>query len=505
MIKSKLPMNGSPPPSRTSSSGPLETIIVGTGFSGLGMAIQLKKAGRDDFVILEKADGIGGTWRENRYPGCACDVPSHLYSFSFEPHPGWSRMFAPQGEILAYLEHCATHYGLRPHIRFGSEVVGAKLDEATGLWHVSLASGETLTARHLVLGVGALHRPSYPHIEGIDRFAGKAFHSAEWDHDYDLRGKRVAVIGTGASAIQFVPKIAPEVEQLHLFQRTPPWVLPKPDRPMATWERRMFGSLPMSQRLYRYAIYWLMEMRAFGFTIDPRVMQLVAALGRRHIHKQIRDPSLRELVTPSYTPGCKRILMADDYYPTLERPNVEVIGEPISHVTEGSIVSRDGVERPVDAIIYGTGFRVTELLTHMRVEGRGGVDINDAWKSGVEAYLGTTVSGFPNLYLLMGPNTGLGHNSMVFMIESQIDYVLGCMRNLDRAKARFADVKPQVQKAFNERLRARLERTVWASGCHSWYLDDAGQNSTTWPGFTLEFWLRTRRAKIDDYQLFPRA
>lgn len=483
---------------------PLETIIVGSGFSGLGMAIQLKKAGRDSFVILEKAGGVGGTWRENRYPGCACDVPSHLYSFSFEPHPGWSRMFAPQEEILSYLEHCAKKYELGPHIRFHSQVERAFLDEGSGLWHVQLRGGEVLRARHLVLGIGALHRPAHPEIEGLDSFTGKAFHSAEWDNEYDLRGKRVAVIGTGASAIQFVPRIAPKVERLYLFQRTPPWVLPKPDRAMKEWERKLFGLAPLSQRLYRYWIYWLMEMRAFGFNIDPRVMRLVAALGRRHIRKQIRNPRLRELVTPSYTPGCKRILMADDYYPTLERPNVEVVTDGIAHMSERGVVTKDGVERPVDAVVYGTGFRVTELLTHMQIRGLGGIDINDAWKGGVEAYLGTTVSGFPNLYLLMGPNTGLGHNSMVFMIEAQIDYVLGCMRVMDEERARFADVKPNVQKAFNERIRSRLTRTVWASGCHSWYLDAEGRNSTTWPGFTFEFWLRTRRVNANDYELLPR-
>lgn len=479
----------------------VEVIIVGSGFSGIGMAIQLKKAGNSSFVILEKAGGVGGTWRENRYPGCACDVPSHLYSYSFEPHPGWSRMFAPQAEILDYLEHCADKYELRPHIRFHSEVTSAALDEKTGLWNVHLQGGEILTARHLVLGIGALHRPAYPEIEGIERFQGHAFHSAQWDHAHDLTGKRVAVIGTGASAIQFVPRIAPKVDKLHLFQRTPPWVLPKPDRTIGRAEQLLFGAAPISQRLYRYWIYWLMELRAFGFTIDPRVMQLVAALGRRHIRKQIRNPKLRELVTPSYTPGCKRILMADDYYPTLELPNVEVVADRIEKVTERGIVTEGGVERPVDTIIYGTGFKVTELLTHMSVRGRGGVEINDIWKSGVEAYLGTTVSGFPNLYLLMGPNTGLGHNSMIFMIESQIDYVLGCMRITKDHGARFADIKPKVQKAFNERIRERLERTVWASGCHSWYLDREGQNSTTWPGFTFEFWLRTRRVNAKDYEL----
>lgn len=480
---------------------PLDVLIVGSGFSGLGMAIALKKAGRESFVILEKANGVGGTWRENQYPGCACDVPSHLYSYSFEPYPNWSRMFAEQPEILAYLEHCADKYGLRPHLRFGKEVVRADFDEAEALWRVQLRDGEILSARHLVLGIGALHRPAYPEIEGLESFDGKSFHSAEWDHSYDLRGKRLAVIGTGASAIQFVPRIAKDAAKLHLFQRTPPWVLPKPDRPIQDWEKKLFGLAPFSQRLYRYWIYWAMESRAFGFTLDPKVMKLVAALGRLHIRRQIRDPKLRKLVTPTYTPGCKRILMADDYYPTLERPNVELVTERIAKITPRSVVTADGREREVDAIIFGTGFKVSELLTHLEIRGRGGREINEVWKNGVEAYLGTTVSGFPNFYILMGPNTGLGHNSMVFMIESQIEYVLRCMRMLDARGAKIADVKQQAQTLFNRYIRRRLSRTVWATGCHSWYLDREGNNPTTWPGFTFEFWLRTRRFKPEDYEL----
>jgi len=485
----------------TSNGAVYETVIVGSGFSGLGMGIALKKAGRNDFVILEKANRVGGTWRENHYPGCACDVPSHLYSYSFEPYPKWSRMFAEQREILGYLEHCADKYGLRPHLRFGKEVVKATLDEAAALWRVELRDGEVLHARHLVLGIGALHRPAYPNIDGLESFEGKTFHSAEWDHDYDLRDKRVAVIGTGASAIQFVPRIAKDVRKLHVFQRTPPWILPKPDREVSDWEKKLFGIAPITQLLYRYWIYWLWEARAYGFTVDPKVMKLVELMGRLHIRKQIRDPKLRKAVTPNYTPGCKRILLADDYYPALERPNVELVTEPIAKITPRGVLTKDGVEREVDAIIFGTGFKVTEFLSQMEIRGRGGVTIDEAWKDGAEAYLGTTVAGFPNLYLLMGPNTGLGHTSMVFMIESQIEYVLRCMRTLDARGAKLADVKRNAQRLFNDHLRRRLSRTVWATGCHSWYLDQEGRNSTTWPGFTFEFWLRTRRFNPKDYEL----
>lgn len=495
----------------------VDVAIVGSGFSGLGMGIQLKLAGRDDFVILEKADGVGGTWRENRYPGCACDVPSHLYSFSFEQNPDWTRAFAPQPEILAYLERCADKYGLLPHLRFGAEVVRAVFDEdaanGTGCWRVALRDGRRghreLWARHLVMGVGALHRPAIPRFADAERFRGRAFHSAEWPADVDLDGKRVAVIGTGASAIQIVPQLAPRVARLHLYQRTPPWVLPRPDRAMSRIERRLFRALPPLQRLYRYGIYALMELRAYGFTVDPRVLRLAALLGRRHLRRQIADEALREKLTPHYLPGCKRILMANDYYPALTRPHVEVVSEPIVRFTERGIVSttehgrepRGEVEREVDAIIYGTGFQVTEMFTHLEVRGRGGVELNELWRrEGIEAYLGTTVAGFPNLYLLMGPNTGLGHNSMVFMIEAQVRYVLSCIRAQEQRGARWADVLPAVQRGYNESLVPRLARSVWASGCHSWYLDGRGRNPTAWPGFTVEYWWRTRRVRPEDYE-----
>lgn len=490
---------------QAASAESVEVAVVGSGFSGLGMGIQLKQAGRHDFVILEKGDGVGGTWRENRYPGCACDVPSHLYSFSFEQNPDWTRAFAPQPEILAYLERCAEKYGLMPHLRCGAEVVRAVFDEEDGRWHVELRDGRRYMARHLVMGIGALHRPAVPKFAGVERFRGQAFHSAEWPAGETLEGKRVAVIGTGASAIQIVPQLAPRVARLHLYQRTPPWVLPRPDRAMSPIERRLFRALPPLQRLYRYGIYALMEMRAYGFTVDPRVLRLAALLGRRHLRRQVPDRALRGKLTPRYLPGCKRILMANDYYPALIRPNVEVVSEPIVRFTERGIVSTGEhgreIERELDAVVYGTGFQVTEMFTNLEVRGRGGVELNERWRhEGIEAYLGTTVTGFPNLYLLMGPNTGLGHNSMVFMIESQVRYVLSCMRAQEERGARWADVLPAVQRDYNESLVPRLARSVWASGCQSWYLDGRGKNPTAWPGFTVEFWWKTRQVRPDDYE-----
>jgi cation diffusion facilitator CzcD-associated flavoprotein CzcO len=472
----------------------IDTAIIGAGFAGICAAIHLRKAGRS-FVVLEKSDGIGGTWRDNTYPGCACDVPSHLYSFSFAPNPRWTRMYAPQPEILDYLERITDEYQLRPHMRFGCELTSAKWDGAA--WQLTLANGEKLAARWLVLGVGALSRPAYPEIPGLERFGGKVFHSARWDHSYDFGGKTVAVVGTGASAIQFVPQIVPRVGKLHVFQRTPPWVLPRPDRGIKPLERRLFASAPLLQKLYRYLIYWTSELRVCGFAIDPRLMKLVARLGRSHLSHQVRDPELREKLTPKYLPGCKRILMANDYYPALAQPNVEVVTDSIREITATGVVTCDGKERAIDAILCGTGFRVTDLITPMKVIGRDGVDLNDAWRDGAEAHLGTTVTGFPNMFVLAGPNTGLGHSSMVFMIESQTRYLLDCMRV---AGDRTAEVRAEAQAAFNRKLQPRLDGTVWSSGCRSWYLDPNGKNVVLWPGFTFEFWMRTRRIVRNDYR-----
>lgn len=481
-------------------------VIVGGGFSGLGMAIQLKRAGMHDFVVLEKAGDIGGTWRDNTYPGAGCDVPSHLYSYSFEPNAAWSTAYARQEEIWDYLEHCARKYDLKPHLTFDTEVTGAEFDEGTGEWRISsrLATGEehTLTCKAVVFGTGALHQPAYPDVPGIDRFQGKSFHSADWDHDYDLDGKRVAVIGTGASAIQFVPQLAGQVAQLHLFQRTAPWVLPKMDRTFSERERRLFRALPRVQWLYRSALYWQMESRVLGFLGHTRIMKAAERLAKRYIRRNISDPAVQEAVTPSYTMGCKRVLVSNDYYPALNRSNVEVVTGGVQEIREHSVVSRDGTERPVDAVIFGTGFHVTDAFDHLHLTGREGKRIQDAWRDGMQAYLGITVAGFPNMFLLLGPNTGLGHNSMIFMIEAQIRYVMQCLRLLDREDASHLDVRPAVQEGFTHRVQQKMGKTVWLTGgCDSWYLDSQGRNSTLWPGSTLEYWLRTKRLDPTDYEL----
>ena len=475
-------------------------VIVGTGFSGIAIGVMLKKAGIESFTILEKAADLGGTWRDNTYPGAACDVPSHLYSFSFEPKPDWSSSFSPQQEIQDYLRHCVQKYDLAGHMRFRSEVLGAEFDERSGTWTVKVKEQAPLRARAVVLGNGALSIPSMPEIPGLENFAGKVFHSARWDHTYDLTGKEVAVIGTGASSIQFVPQIAPKVGKLNLFQRTAPWVVPKPERAMRAWEKWLFRLVRPAHWLYRAFLYWLYESRVLGFVVDPRIMRLAERLAKRYIGSIVADPVLREKVTPRYAMGCKRILMSNDYYQALVRPNVDVITEGIERVTPRGVVTKDGVEHEVDAIICGTGFTATEYLAPLELIGRHGRKLNDVIQEKPHTYLGITVNGFPNLFLMMGPNTGLGHNSMIFMIEAQARYALQAIRALRARRLRFVDVLESVQTRFNETLQAKLRHTVWNSGCQSWYLKD-GHNATLWPSFTFAYWARTRRLSLADYEL----
>ncbi|GAA4231518.1 NAD(P)/FAD-dependent oxidoreductase [Actinomadura meridiana] len=478
-------------------------VIIGSGFAGLGMAIRLRQAGFHDFVILEKSGSLGGTWYDNTYPGCACDVPSHMYSFSFELNPGWTRMFAPQPEIRAYMERTADKYRVREHIRFGAAVDSMDYDDAAERWNVTLADGTVLTPKAIVSGIGALHVPSFPDLPGLQKFRGTAFHSAEWDHSYDLTGKRVAVIGTGASAIQFVPKVAKQAAELVVFQRTPPWVQPKPDAPISARLRRTFAMVPGAARAFRAGLYWALEARAVGFTIDPRLSGPQERVALRHIERQIDDPELRAKVTPDYTIGCKRILLSSDYYPALARPNVELETSGIAEVREHSIVTEDGREHEVDCVIFGTGFKVTGALTDLRVTGRNGVKLQEVWANGIEAHRGTTIPGMPNFFMLLGPNTGLGHTSVVFMIEVQIRHVLSCLRLMSERGAGMIEPKPEASRRYNDRLQRRLRRSVWNEGCDSWYLDDQGVNRTIWPGHTFEFWAASRRAKPKEFTFTP--
>ncbi len=473
--------------------------IVGSGFAGLGMAIRLKQQGIDDFVVLERADDVGGTWRDNHYPGCQCDVPSHLYSFSFAPNPTWSRTFSRQPEIQAYLRRCADEHGVMSHVRFGHGVTGAAWDDDAQVWRLDTAAGP-FTARLLVAAPGALSEPSVPSIPGIERFGGTVFHSADWDHDHSLDAERVAVIGTGASAIQFVPQIQPRVGRLHLFQRTPAWIMPHPDRPISRLERRVYRAFPAAQRLMRAGIYWARETFVFGF-LHRRLMRMPQRIARRHLRSQVADPQLRAKLTPDYEIGCKRILISNDFYPSLTKSNVEVVTDGVREVRACSIVDSEGVEREVDTIIFGTGFQVAKMPIAERVRGRDGLLLADAWRDGMQAHLGTTVAGFPNLFVVPGPNTGLGHTSMVFMIESQIAYVLDCVRVMDANGVGAVDVRPGIQAAYNDEVQENMEGTVWLSGCASWYLDASGRNTTLWPGFTYDFRRRTSRFDPAHYEL----
>ncbi len=486
------------------ASSDFPVVIVGAGFGGLAAGILLKKAGIDSFTIVEKAAGVGGTWRANTYPGAACDVQSHLYSFSFAPNPTWSRSYGPQQEILAYLERCARTYGLYPHMRFHTEVTGADFDEASGLWTVHTSGGD-LPARALVLGNGALHLPSYPDLPGLDRFGGPTFHSAHWDHDVDLAGKRVAVIGTGASAIQFVPQIAPRVARLDLYQRTPPWILPKPDRAMSDRERWLMEHVPGAHWARRTGLYWRLESRVFPLIYDtPRLSALGERMAKKFIASQIPDPALRARVTPDYRLGCKRVLLSNDYYPVLARENVELVTDGIAAIEPRGVRANDGTVREVDAIVLGTGFRVADYLSSMRIIGRDGKELNETWRAALETYLGITVSGFPNLFLLMGPGTGLGHNSMIFMIEAQARYAARSIAAMRERRLAFMDVKPAAQARFTSELQRKNAGTVWASGCSSWYRTPSG-GLVTWPGFTFDYWRRTRRIDWDDYAVRART
>jgi cation diffusion facilitator CzcD-associated flavoprotein CzcO len=480
-------------------------MIVGAGFGGIGMGIALKRCGFDDFVILEKSDDLGGTWHDNQYPGCACDVPSPLYSFSFEPNPSWSRLFAPRPEIWAYLHDCARKYGIEEHIRYGRKVERMDWDDAARRWSITVSAEDgqpkEYRTRAVVSAAGSLHLPSYPDIAGAERFAGTSFHSARWDHSCDLTGQRVAVIGTGASAIQFVPQVAKQAAQLNVFQRTPPWIHPRADVAIPDRAQDTFKAVPLTGRVVRDAIYWLLEGRALGFTVHPKLMAPLEQMARRHIEKQIADPGLREKVTPDYTIGCKRILLSSDYYPALQRPNVELITEKVTEITEHAVVTADGTAHEADVIIYGTGFDVLESATALHVTGRDGRKLTPQT---LAAYHGITLAGFPNYFMLLGPNTGLGHTSVVFMIETQIQHVMSCLRRLARDHADAIEVSEPAVQRYNAGLQRRLRRAVWSEGgCRSWYLDDDGINRALWPGFASEYWARTRRARRSAYTVTP--
>jgi cation diffusion facilitator CzcD-associated flavoprotein CzcO len=488
---------------RQSLPDQVEIAIVGAGFSGIGMAIRLRQAGHRDFVVLERADDVGGTWRENTYPGCQCDVPSHLYSFSFAPNPDWTRTYSPQPEIWDYLRDTAERFGVTPHIRFGCEAGASSWDEEQGRWRIETSDGE-LSARILVSAPGGLAEPSVPALPGLERFEGASFHSARWDHEHELDAERVAVIGTGASAIQFAPAIQPRVGRMVVFQRTPPWVVPRRDRAISSLERRLYRAFPPLQRLVRSLTYLTREIAVPGFAFDHRLLRPLQRLAERFLDHQVPDPELRARLLPDYTLGCKRVLPSNNWYPALQQPNAELVSSPIAEVRERSIVCADGSEHEVDTIIFGTGFRVLEMPAAQHVRGREGRTLAEVWDGRPEAYLGTTVAGFPNLFLLLGPNCGLGTNSVVFMAEAQISHVLSCLATMRDEGAAIAEVRPGAQERFNRWVQRRSRNSVWvAGGCVSWYQDDEGRNRAIWPSFSWRFWQRARAIRRADYSLRP--
>jgi cation diffusion facilitator CzcD-associated flavoprotein CzcO len=491
------------PAGRESDGSPTAHVriaIVGSGFAGLGLAARLKEAGIDDFVVLERAADVGGTWQANTYPGCQCDVPSHLYSFSFAPNPGWTRTYSRQPEIRDYLRDLADRRGLRPHVRFGHELKDAAWDDERQHWRVQTSGGDW-TAQILVDASGPLSYPKLPAIRGLRRFEGTIFHSAEWDHDHDLDGERVAVIGTGASAIQFVPRIVDRVGKLHVFQRTAPWILPHTDRPTTRFERGLYARLPFLQKTVRTAIYWSRESFLLGFIKDRRFMTGAERIATMHLRRQVADPELRRKLAPDFRLGCKRVLLSNHWYPALTRPNTELVTEGIKEIRGRTIVLADGSEREVDTIILGTGFHVTDPPTARLVRGRDGRTLAEAAATGIQAYRGATMTGLPNFFKLIGPNTGLGHNSMIFMIESQLRYVMDALRVMEERDIATFEIRPEAMSAYNAKIQSMMPGTVWMSGCASWYLDAQGNNTTIWPDFTFRFRHHTRRFDADAYAL----
>jgi cation diffusion facilitator CzcD-associated flavoprotein CzcO len=480
-----------------STDEPLEVAVLGAGFGGIGAGAALRRAGIERFAIFERADTVGGTWRDNTYPGCACDIPSHLYSFSFAPNPGWTRSFPSQPEIEAYLERTTDALGLRERIRFGTEVAELRWDDATARWRLRLGDGEVVEARSVISATGFLSRPAVPDLPGLERFGGAVFHSARWRRDHDLTGERVGVVGTGASAVQIVPEVARVAGHVTVFQRTAPWVLPRDDRPSPAWRRRLYARLPFLQRLHRWRLYLRHETFAVAFLGPPRVRGVVAEQIERAwqeaVSEHVTDPALRERLTPHFEPGCKRLLFSSEWYPTLARPDVDLVTEPLAEVVPGGVRTADGVVHELDALVLATGFRATDFLAPLRVVGRDGLDLDRHWRQGAATHLGITVAGFPNLYLLVGPGTGLGHSSIVFMIEAQLRYVVGALLERRRRAVPAIELRADVEASAYDELQRRMARTVWSSGCSSWYRSPDGRIDTLWPGTTVEYWWRTRR------------
>lgn len=477
--------------------------IIGAGFSGLCLGIHLKKRGISSFTIFEKADRVGGTWRENTYPGAECDIPSALYSYSFERNPNWTHKWSEQEEILAYLEHCARKYDLYSHIRFNQRVADLRFDDAKGRWQLQAGDGTTEEFDVVVCAIGQLHKPATPHIQGAETFRGAAFHSAQWNHGVSLEGKDVCCIGNAASAIQFIPKIAPLCKKLTVFQRSANWIVPKNDREYTAFEKKLGAMFPPLLMYYRFAIYMRGEGMLYPLMSGKSGFLRKMSEKKTHdyIEEKIRDPELRKKLIPDYPMGAKRILFSDDFYDALDRDNVNVVTEPIDRIEADGVLTKDGVKHPAEVLIYATGFETNSFITPMEVHGLGGESLNAKWaREGAEAYLGITHTGFPNFFMMYGPNTNLGHNSIVIMIEAQTRYILSCLAALDTRSARWLNVKSQVQRSYNEWVQRRLAASVWARVNKSWYKNDQGKITNNWVGRTTEYRRRTREMNPDDYE-----
>lgn len=480
--------------------GHVETLIVGAGFAGLGLAARmLRDDPAADLAVIERAGGVGGTWRANTYPGCACDVPTALYSYSFAPSARWSHNFARQPEILAYLQQVAAATGVENRVVLDCELLSADWDDDAALWRVQTSSGSS-TARVLVAATGALSAPKAPDLPGFERFTGTTFHSSTWNHEHDLRGRRVAVIGTGASAVQFVPEIADEAAHVTVFQRTPAWVLPRLDRVLPDRQKALYERVPMAQKAVRAAIYAYRESLGAAMSHATWVLPAFETLARTHLRAQVKDPELRRTLTPDFTIGCKRILLSNDWLRTLDRSDVTLVDRAVAALTESGVVDGDGVEHEADTVIFATGFTPTEPPVAHVISAADGTSLAQHWNGSPSAYKGTTVSGFPNLFLLYGPNTNLGHSSIVYMLELQAEYVNDAVTTMKTAGLQVVDVTERAQKVYNRGVQRALRRTVWnKGGCASWYLDRDGRNSVQWPTFTFTFRSRLRRFDLENY------
>jgi cation diffusion facilitator CzcD-associated flavoprotein CzcO len=476
--------------------------IIGTGFAGLGMAIQLRRHGIDDFLLVERADDVGGTWRDNTYPGAACDIRSDLYSFSFFPKPDWANHYAQQPEILEYLRSAAEHFDLYPQILFGAELTSASWDDDELVWTIQ-TSRESFTAAVLVAGAGPLIDPKWPEIIGLDTFTGPRFHSARWDHGIDLAGKTIAVIGTGASSIQFVPELQKIAARVSVFQRSAPWILPRADAATSDLRRSLFSRVPLLQRASRRWIFTRAEAQFAGFRY-ARVGKLIESLALRYLRSAVEDPALRAKLTPTFRLGCKRVLISSAFYRAIAKPNVELIDEPIGSISGDSVRTTYGTTRHFDVLICGTGFNATKPPVARLLNGRGGVLLADRWSPHMSALRGTTVQDFPNLFLLVGPNTALGHNSIIYIIEAQLGYILRALAAMDRRNAVAIEPTPAAQSGYNEKLQRSLANAVWSTGgCTSFYLDDAGMNTTLWPHRAALFRRAVSRFRAVEYTFTP--